>query len=124
MLSEIAARESLPLSFLSKIFQKLLKHGLVVSHRGVARGYTLAQGAKAITLRGILEAIEGPDLFDRCVFWHQHCGDENPCMIHPAWRDVRPHLKEVFDKTTLQDLVDARGAAAEPIAPRRARGKK
>ena len=120
MLSEIAARESLPLSFLSKIFQKLLKHGLVVSHRGVRRGYTLAREAKAIPVRSVLEAIEGPDLFDRCVFWHHRCADEAPCLIHPAWRDVRPQLKQVFEQTTLQDLVDARAAAAgEPIVPRR-----
>ncbi len=125
MLSEIAVREELPLSFLSKIFQKLLKHGLVVSHRGVRRGYTLAREAKVIPVRSVLEAIEGPDLFDRCVFWHHLCGDESPCLIHPAWREVRPQVKEVFEKTTLQDLVDARAATpAALIAPRQGGRKK
>ncbi len=124
MLSEIATREGLPLSFLSKIFQKLLKHGLVISHRGVERGYTLARDARAIPVRSILEAIEGPDLFDRCVFLHHRCGEESPCLIHPAWRDVRPQVKDVFEKTTLQDLVEARAAAAGPVATRRSRGKK
>ena len=125
MLSEIAAREELPLSFLSKIFQKLLKHGLVVSRRGVERGYTLAREARAIPLRSILEAIEGPDLFSRCLFSYHRCGEETPCLIHCAWRDVRPQAQAAFERTTLQDVVDARAAApaASPVPERRGREK-
>ena len=113
MLAEIAAREELPQSFLSKIFHKLLKHGLLVSHRGLQRGYTLARDPQTIPLRAILEAIEGPDLLDRCMFSHQHCGEGTPCLIHVAWNDVRPQVQAAFEKITLQDLVNARGTAAE-----------
>jgi Rrf2 family protein len=125
MLSEIAVREELPLSFLSKIFQKLLKHGLVVSHRGVERGYTLAREARAVPLRTILEAIEGPDLFERCVFSHRPCaGEENPCLMHKAWQDVRPQVQAAFENTTLQDVVEARKATSPaPAAARRARAR-
>jgi Rrf2 family protein len=118
MLSEIASREDLPQSFLSKIFQKLLRHGLVVSSRGIQRGYTLARDPQAIPLRSIIEAIEGPDLFDRCVFAHANCGDENPCLVHLAWREVRPQVQAVFERTSLRDLVDARAAASSPAARR------
>lgn len=125
MLAEIAAREGLPQSFLSKIFHKLLKHGLLVSHRGVQRGYTLAREPRAIPLRVVLEAIEGPDLFERCVFSHGHCGEDAPCLIHLAWRDVRPQVQAAFEKTSLQDLVDARGTtAASRGVPQRRRDKR
>ena len=123
MLSEIAARGGLPLSFLSKIFQKLLKHGLVQSHRGARRGYTLVRPASAITLRQALEAIEGPDLFDRCVFSHRHCSDDRPCQIHPVWRDVRPQVQAAFERATLQDLVAA-GAGVPFATPSRRRAKR
>lgn len=119
MLSEIAVREELPLSFLSKIFQKLLQHGVVQSHRGVQRGYTLARPAGQITLREALEAIQGPDLFDRCVFAHHRCAEEGHCLVHLAWRDVGPQARAAFERTTLQDLVGARTAAARtPVARR------
>ena len=125
MLSGIAERESLPLSFLSKIFQKLLKHGLVFSRRGVERGYVLAHEAQAITLRTILEAIEGPDLFNRCVFYHRQCGEESPCLAHLVWREVRPQVADAFEKTTLHDLVEARvDGGAQPALPRHGRGNK
>ena len=116
VLSEIAAREQLPLSFLSKIFQKLHKHGLVVSRRGVERGYALAREARAISIRAILEAIEGPDLFTRCVFAHHGCGEEHPCLAHPAWLAVRNQVQAAFEGTTLEDVVKARGGTTAPAA--------
>lgn len=125
VLSEIASREELPQSFLSKIFHRLLKHGLVISHRGVQRGYTLAREARTISLRNIIEAIEGPDLFDRCVFAHRRCGGENPCLVHLAWRDIRPQVQATFKRTTLHDVVKARrnasgsGVVARPRRQRR-----
>lgn len=126
MLSEIAERGGLPLSFLSKIFQKLLKHGLVQSHRGAWRGYTLVRPASTITLRQTLEAIEGPDLFDRCLFSHRHCSEENSCAVHEVWRDVRPHVQAAFGRTTLQDLVGGGTLRALPpatsISPGQAHG--
>lgn len=124
MLSEIAASEALPLSFLSKIFQKLLQHGLVLSHRGTRRGYTLAREPRTISLRTILEAIEGPELFNRCLFSHWRCGEGSTCLVHLAWRDVQPQVQVGFEGTTLQHLVDARRAAAPPSGgrPGRARG--
>ncbi len=116
VLSEIAARGQLPLSFLSKIFQKLHKHGLVISRRGVERGYALAREARAISLRAILEAIEGPDLFTRCVFAHHRCGEDQPCLAHPAWQAVRSQIQAAFEGTTLEDVVQARGMVSVPAA--------
>lgn len=122
MLSEIAARGRLPLSFLSKIFQKLVQHGLVLSHRGAERGYSLARDARAISLCSILEAIEGPDLFTRCVFAHHRCGDENPCLAHPAWRAVRDQVRAAFEATTLADLAGGRTVADGPGHAQRRKG--
>jgi len=124
-LQEVAAGHNLPPGFLSKIFQKLVRHGLIQSHRGVQRGYTLAHPAPEITLRQILEAIEGPDLFDRCVFSHRPCmGEENPCLLHKAWQDLRPQVQAAFERTTLQDVVEARKTVSPPpAAARRARAR-
>lgn len=120
-LQEVAARDNLPPGFLSKIFQKLVRHGLIQSHRGAQRGYTLAQPASEIALRQILEAIEGPDLFDRCVFSHRRCGEGGQCLIHPYWRQVRGEVTRLFEEVRLRDLAaSARrgpagtGSPAEP----------
>ena len=59
MLRDIAAAIEAPEAFLSKIFQALRASGIVRSHRGVIRGYTMARDPKEITLYDLILATEG-----------------------------------------------------------------
>lgn len=104
---EVAEALGIPAGFLSKIFQKLLGHGLVKSHRGRHRGYSLARPSANIAVREILEGIEGMDLFERCLFWEDRCGDRDPCVLHRDWNQIKPRLLARFERRTLADL--ARG---------------
>jgi Rrf2 family protein len=104
LLREIAESGRLPEGFLAKVFQKLTRHNLVISHRGAIRGYALARPAETIRLREILEAIEGPDLFARCIFWRGQCGNQNPCRLHPIWAKIRPKLQAAMEETSLAEV--------------------
>ena len=46
--------------YLEQIFQRLRRAGLVQSKRGPGGGYTLARAPEEISLREIIEALEGP----------------------------------------------------------------
>lgn len=105
LLGDIAKAQGLPQSFLAKIFQKFVQHGLVRSYRGRRRGYALARPPTAIPLKKVLEAVEGPDLFDRCIFWTDRCADTNPCLLHNRWKQIKPQLMKMMERTTLKDLV-------------------
>lgn len=101
---EIAADLHIPAGFLSKILQKLWRHGLVRSHRGRRRGYSLARPSAEIPLREILESIEGGDLLERCLFWEDRCSREHPCLLHPDWSQIRPELLARLERKTLANL--------------------
>lgn len=102
--SKIAEAQGIPGGFLSKILQKLLSHGLLRSHRGHQRGYSLARLPDEISLREILETVEGADLFERCLFWEHRCGDGDPCLLHREWRQIKPRLLTQLKQRTLADL--------------------
>lgn len=104
-LVDIARAEGLPAAFLAKTLRKLVVHGLVASHRGRQRGYRLARDPEQITVRDVLEATDGSDLFERCVFWGDGCSDRQPCPLHPLWVSVRPQIATAMDQTTLAALV-------------------
>ena len=108
-LAAIAEAQGLPQSFLAKIFQKFTQYGLVRSFRGATRGYTLGRPAGDITLKEVLEAIEGPGLFERCIFWSHRCAEDNPCVLDEGWKQIKPKLTAMMEVTTLLDL--ARRAA-------------
>jgi DNA-binding IscR family transcriptional regulator len=63
----------------------------------------------------VLEAIEGADLTERCIFWGRRCGDRNPCLLHAGWREIKPHLTEFIETVTLGELAKNGGADARAV---------
>jgi Rrf2 family protein len=109
---EIAAREQIPLRFLTQILQDLRKAGLVEARRGPGGGYALARPPEQITLADVLRAVQGalPEMFG---FAANPEGDDVPAAV---WGDVRARLTEVLEGATLQDFV----ARAEATGIKRA----
>lgn len=103
--SEIAEARDLPGAFLARIFQALTQRGILVSRRGRGNGYTLARPASSISLREVIEAVEGSEVFERCLLWREHCHDENPCPLHHRLKELRPRIEALLDTTTLADYV-------------------
>jgi len=56
----IGERQQIPARYLEQIFQRLRRAGIVVGKRGPGGGYTLGRGTTEISLRDIVEAVEGP----------------------------------------------------------------
>ena len=111
LVSEIASAVNLPTSYMAKIFQELAKEGIVHSHRGAHGGFSLARPASLITLRQIIEAIEGPIALNRCLSVSEGCENSATCPVHPVFARAQGQLVAVLDQTTLHDLVAQEGAA-------------
>ncbi|ARA93774.1 MAG: Rrf2 family transcriptional regulator [Bacteroidetes bacterium] len=92
--------------FLTKIFQQLTQAGLLTSHRGPRGGVAFTRPPGQITLKEIITAIDGPDLFEACVLGLPGCGEQKPCPLHAAWATERARLDALFADTTLADMAD------------------
>jgi Rrf2 family protein len=106
--AEISEQAHLPKAFLAKIFRKLTIYGLLKSYRGRDRGYCLSRPADEIKIKEIIEAIEGPDFFQRCIFWSGQCSEKSPCMLHDIWRKLRPQVAEKLELLTLRDVAESK----------------
>ncbi len=104
LLGEIAAGAQVPPTFLAKILQGLVKLGLVRSARGAGGGFALARPASAITLREVVEAVEGPIVPNRCLTRGAPCEAGGACQVHVVWRTVQIKVVEVLDGVTVADL--------------------
>ena len=62
----IAEAQNIPLSFLSKIISKLSIAGLTRTSRGARGGVLLACPPSDISVLDVMEAIEGPIIFNNC----------------------------------------------------------
>jgi Rrf2 family transcriptional regulator, iron-sulfur cluster assembly transcription factor len=106
LVGEIASAEELSESYLAKIFQDLAKEGLVRSHRGAKGGFSLARPPESITLRQVIEAIEGPIAINRCLAPWEGCERSDTCPIYPVLARAQEQLLAVLDDATLRDLAD------------------
>ena len=103
LISEIAAAADVPQTFLAKIFQSFAKLGLVSSSRGTGGGFTLGRPASAITLREVVEAVEGPIVPNRCLLGSA-CNRGGPCQIHNVWKQVQSGVVQILDGVTIEKL--------------------
>jgi len=64
----------------------------------------LARAADRITLREVVEAVEGPILPNRCLVGAGTCERDGTCRVHPVWERVRQEIVAILDGITLAEL--------------------
>lgn len=105
VIPDIAERQDIPQVFLAKIVPRLAKAGLLRTYRGVSGGVTLGQPASQISMRQIIEAIEGPLALNRCSVEPDGCARHEICPMVDIWCDAQADLNRRLDGTLLSDLV-------------------
>jgi len=106
-LHDVGRERDIPESFLAKIFQSLVHGGLVVSQRGARGGFSLARPAAEISVREVIEAVDGPIALNGCVLWPDDCRRSADCRMHDVWLLAQRRMMDVLDGVTLAELVEA-----------------
>ena len=103
-LRDICRAQEIPETFLAKILQSLSHAGLAISQRGARGGFALARPASEISMRDVVEAVDGPIALNPCVLWPEDCSRSDECQVHVAWVEAQERLMTVLDGVTLQSL--------------------
>ncbi len=104
LISEIAEATGAPQTFLAKIFQSFAKTGIVNSYRGTGGGFTLGRPPEEISLREVVEAVEGPIAPNRCLIGRGGCDRGAQCNVHPVWRTVQSQVVQILDSVSFAEL--------------------
>lgn len=100
---EIASRFEISEAHLSKVMQRLVKVGLLISARGPRGGFVLSRSPGSITLLEIYEAIEGPFEPDQCLLSAAICDGES-CILGRIVLEANRMLRNRLQGTTLQEV--------------------
>ncbi len=57
-----------------------------------------------ITMKQVIEALEGPIALNRCLLRQGECDEEEGCPLHEVFEEAQEKFPEVLDKTTIEDL--------------------
>ncbi len=79
---------------------------------GPKGGGALVEQPSEVRLYDIVSAIEGPDLFDRCVLGLEGCGEANHCPIHSYWKSIKDSIMTLFREKSLDEFADLKTGMA------------
>jgi Rrf2 family protein len=106
--NEIAESEGMSAEYVEKLLQKLRTFGLVDSHRGAGGGFTLATEPGRITLRHVIEALEGTTFQLFCADEVREkivCNHLSACGLEGVWRGLKEHVDDYLGQITLESLL-------------------
>jgi FeS assembly SUF system regulator len=102
---DLAAESRLPLPTVSKLLKELLQGGLLVSHRGIKGGYSLARPPQEISVADVIAVLEGPIAITECSTEVAGSCDLEPCCpIMNNQRIINQVVGAALAKVTLTDL--------------------
>ncbi|MDX9788763.1 MAG: Rrf2 family transcriptional regulator [Desulfobacterales bacterium] len=107
-ISHIAEAQAIPERFLEVILWQLKKSGFVKSKRGYQGGYVLVPSPDKLTVGDLMRYFQKDVNVTQCMapIPESKCPFQGDCAFFPMWKKVRDAMYNVFDSTTIQDLLN------------------
>ena len=103
--SRLAAETGVSIDHVRKIMPALSRAGLVQSRRGVNGGFQLARAAGEISLREIVDTVQGPLSMHLCLRKIIECPMAEGCRFRSLLRDWQDDLNRKLESVRLSDLL-------------------
>ena len=101
---DVAKKYKIPLEYLLKIMQQLVKVHILRSKRGPRGGFSLARPLNKITMLEVIEVIDGP--MDVPLGLDEHAPkDKFGARVERVYDRVIAQARNEFNKVKLSDLV-------------------
>lgn len=101
---DISKKYNIPLEYLLKILQQLVRANVLRSKRGPRGGFSLAKPPHRITLLQIVEAVDGP-MVNRLYLSEQTRSEKFSRRAEKVYEKAIAQARSVFEKTKLSNLL-------------------
>ena len=104
----LSAQTSVTPRFALKILNKLVLGDFVTSFKGARGGYRLKLSPSQITLRRVIELIDGPIVLARCLESSEGCSlnqDKTSCIYHHIFEKISFDVALKLEKITIADVI-------------------
>lgn len=106
--AKISEKTGVTLRFALKILRKLAAANIVKSYKGAKGGYELAKSPSEITLKNVIDSIEGEYCLNRCLKAEsKSCScssSSNECKYRKIFAEITDIVNDKLEKCTFQDL--------------------
>ncbi len=95
-IKEIAAYIGASEHTVGKLLQTLVKTDVIKSAKGPTGGFYLSNVQMTQPVINIVNAIDGPGVFNECGLGLRKCSATHPCPIHNDYKKARDLLETLF----------------------------
>jgi Rrf2 family nitric oxide-sensitive transcriptional repressor len=106
---KLAEITQVPLPYLSKLMQGLVRGGLVSSQRGLHGGFLLTADPKVLTILDVVSVVEPIKRIVQCPLKIQSHGT-NLCPLHRRLDNAMAATEKVFRETTVAEMLSQPGS--------------
>ncbi|MCX7705430.1 MAG: Rrf2 family transcriptional regulator [bacterium] len=103
--SRIAVKENIPLPYLHRILNRLIKEKIIVSREGKNGGVKLLKKPSEIKLAEIIRLFQGQIQVSQCIFRKNFCSFRNRCPLRKKLKKIEKSLINEFQKITIKTLI-------------------
>ena len=105
-LDEIVEAQELPKQFAKKLLSSLVKDEILITRKGVNGGFAFGRSPGEITLKMIVEAVDGPIHLMHCLQRKGQCKHDGNCPIQRVLREAQARMDAVLDGYTVEDMIE------------------
>ena len=102
---DISKHEGIPLQFLRRILQSLIKGGLVQSKEGANGGVSLKADPGDIRIADLIRLFQGNIQLTECMFRKKLCSNRKSCVLRKRIKRIEDMVTREFESLTIRDLL-------------------
>ena len=102
---DIVEKTKLHKATVNKLLAQLVKKNVLEPFRGTKGGYRLKKGLDNISIRELIEAIEGPVLLTDCLNKNaNNCNLFNVCNTKTIWSFINTEINNTLENIKIKDI--------------------
>jgi len=102
--ARVSKEYNIPLEYLLKILQQLVRANVLRSKRGPRGGFFLARPAENITMLEIIEAVDGP-MFSHLQLAEQTGNEPFSLKMETICKSATDKVRDIFSQAKLSDML-------------------
>lgn len=101
---EIGTEIDAPEAFTAKILQTLVRAKIIGSQKGPNGGFYTDESHTKVTLKDVVKAIDGDQLFTGCSLGLPKCSENTPCPLHFEVVKLRKQIDYMLTSKSIKVL--------------------
>lgn len=106
--TELVSKLKVPKPFLRKLLQSLAREGVLVSHKGLGGGFSLAMPADKIFLLDIATIFQGKLKLNECFLKKLPCPHTGACPLRNKINNIEKYVLSQLKQITVSSLLKGR----------------